>query len=147
MGTVDARREAERFERLRRAVLAFFADFSAGRFEAARAKTTEDFAWFGKRIGAAEWAGEKLARFVADSAIAAKKAREVPTEIVERWLRASAADLFDGALAEDDAVVLVDVDRQGATSTCGVIATSDGRVRRVFDPEALQVALRRVGSN
>ncbi len=147
MGQIDARSDAERADRIRRAVSAFFADFAAARFEAARAKTTDDFAWFGKPIGAAEWCGDKLARYVAESAMTATKPREVPSDIVDRWLRADAERLFDGRLDQDDAVVLIDVERLGATSTCGVIVTSERRVRRVFDPEALSEVLASVGPN
>ncbi|MEQ9495487.1 MAG: hypothetical protein RIT81_01480 [Deltaproteobacteria bacterium] len=147
MGQLDARRAAERADRDRRAVLAFFTAFASARFEVAQEKTAPGFTWFGKAITAADWAGDKLKQYVADAALAAHDAREVPAEIVDRWVRADAEQLCDGAIDAEDSVVLVDVDRGGSTSTCGVIVTRDARMRRVFDPEALRTALANAGPN
>lgn len=147
MGQLDARRAAERADRDRRAVLAFFTAFASARFEAAREKTAPGFTWFGKAINAADWTGDKLKRYVADAALTAQTAREVPADIVDRWVRADAERLCDGALDAEDSLVLVDIDRGGASSTCGVVVTRDARVRRVFDPEALRAALANASPN
>ncbi len=147
MGQLDARRAAERADRDRRAVLGFFTAFASARFEAAQEKTAPGVSWFGKVITSADWAGDKLKRYVADAALAAHAAREVPADIVDRWVRPDAERLCDGALDAEDSVLLVDIDRAGATSTCGVVVTSDARVRRVFDPEALRAALANAGPN
>jgi hypothetical protein len=122
-----------------RTVLALFSDLSAGRIDAARARTASDFSWFGKPMGDAEWAGEKLRAFL-EVPLAADAPRSLARATLEA-MPAYAVDRAFGSIDKADRVVFTDVTRGGLTTTvAAVVASGSGdtppRVRRVVDPEA-----------
>jgi hypothetical protein len=129
---------------MQKTVLDFFADLSARRLTLARDRAAPGFAWFGKVLDGADWEGEKLAAYLDSGTLEVSNAREVPQAIIEVLSSGGDGALFDGALSEGDAVVLVDVNRNERTVTAGVVVgllAGELALRRIFDPALLSAAL------
>lgn len=115
----------------------FLQRFCAAEFAKAAALTCTSFHWFGQTLEPGDWTSPAIRRFGKSHFTAL---RPIPSDL-QACLPAGAL----GGAANDELLFLFDLKRGPRTVTAALGVRGD-RVRRVFDPVDIRVALRKLAS-